>query len=234
MALVTLTDAAKLVRKARTTLMRDIENGRLTKTVLQDGDVRIDTTELVRAYGRLHSPQAAPKPRESGRTSADKTRIALLEERIRSLERVIVLEAELRRVKDQVTTELRARLADKDHLIKILENKILFLEYDRQTQQTRQVPTLEPEQPASDTSVHRAAPATPATPVATAASAAAEAPASPVAPAGAAATMPPAGQTAAASMHASPDVPGGKERRRPPSGPRGWWRRIFGGKPRNH
>lgn len=228
MALVTLTDAAKLVRKARTTLMRDIENGRLTKTVLQDGDVRIDTTELVRAYGHLHNPQAAPKPRESGRTSADKTRIALLEERIRSLERVIVLEAELRRVKDQVTTELRARLADKDHLIKILENKILFLEYDKQTQQTRQVPTLEPEQSASDTSVN------PAVPVAPPASATAEAPASPVAPAGAAATMPSAGQAAAASMHASPDVPGGKERRRPSAGPRGWWRRIFGGKPRNH
>lgn len=229
MALVTLTDAAKLVRKARTTLMRDIENGRLSKTVLQDGDVRIDTTELVRAYGRLHSPQAAPKPRESGRTSADKTRIALLEERIRSLERVIVLEAELRRVKDQVTTELRARLADKDHLIKILESKILFLEYDKQTQQTRQVPTLEPEQPATDTSINPAAPAVSAAPVG---SAAADAPASPVAPAGSAATMPPTGQTAAASMHATPGAPGGKERRRPPTGPRGWWRRLFGGAPR--
>jgi membrane protein involved in colicin uptake len=148
MALVTISDAAKLVRKARTTLMRDIENGRLAKTVLQDGDVRIDTAELLRFYGRLHSPQAAAKPSESRKISAEKTRIALLEERIRSLERVITLEAELRRVKDQVTTELRVRLADKDHLIKILESKILFLEYDKQTQQTRQVPTLEPEQPA--------------------------------------------------------------------------------------
>lgn len=146
MALVNITDAAKLVRKARTTLLRDIENGGLSKTVLQDGDVRIDTAELLRFYGRLHSPQATPKPRETRKDSADKTKIALLEERIRSLERVITLEAELRRVKDQVTTELRMRLADKDHMIKILESKILFLEYDKQTLQSRAVPTLEPEQ----------------------------------------------------------------------------------------
>ncbi len=152
MALVTIDDAAKLVRKARTTLTRDIENGLLTKTVLQDGDIRIDTAELLRAYGRLHPPQAParPKPKATGRTSGDKdkNKIALLEERIRSLERVIALEGELRRVKDQVTTEMRARLADKDHLIKILESKILFLEYD---QQTRAVPTLEPEKPAQST-----------------------------------------------------------------------------------
>ncbi|WP_147383998.1 hypothetical protein [Noviherbaspirillum sedimenti] len=143
MALVSISDAAKLVRKARATLTRDIENGHLTKTVLQDGDIRIDTAELLRAYGRLHNPQAAPK--ETRRITGDKTKIALLEERNRSLERVIVLEAELRRIKDQVTNELRARLADKDHLIKILESKVMFLEYDKQT---RQVPTLEPEQPA--------------------------------------------------------------------------------------
>ena len=151
MALVSISDAAKLVRKARTTLARDIENGRLTKTVLQDGDVRIDTAELVRAYGRVHSPDAAPKAQPARKSSATadkaKIKIALLEERIRSLERVIVLEAELRRVKDQVTTELRARLSDKDNLIKILESKILFLEYDRQIdRQAGQVPTLEPEQ----------------------------------------------------------------------------------------
>ncbi|WP_165973866.1 hypothetical protein [Paucimonas lemoignei] len=179
-----LSDAAKLVRKARTTLLRDIENGRLTRTVLQDGDVRIDTAELLRFYGRLHSPAAAPKPREPRKDPADKNKIALLEERIRSLERVIALEAELRRVKDQVTSELRLRLADKDHMIKILESKILFLEYDKQALQSRAVPTLEPEQavrpPARQpgTSAASAAkpaavpPAAPAAPTATAPTAA--------------------------------------------------------------
>ncbi len=139
MALVSITDAAKLVRKTPATLSRDIEKGFLNKTVLQDGDLRIDTSELLRAYGR--QPPADSAPKKAPRAAAnDKAKIALLEERNRSLERVIALEAELRRVKDQLSTELRARLADKDHLIKILESKILFLEYDKQSQA---VPTLD-------------------------------------------------------------------------------------------
>lgn len=144
MALVSISDAAKLVRKARATVARDIEEGRVAKTVLQDGDIRIDTAELVRAYGRLQPAAATGKP--AARNAGDRHKITLLEERIRSLERVISLESELRRVKDQVTAELRARLSDKDALIKILENKVLFLEYDKQTQT---VPMLTPEPPAA-------------------------------------------------------------------------------------
>ncbi len=139
MALVSISDAAKLVRKTPATLSRDIEKGYLTKTVLQDGDLRIDTAELLRAYGRLQQPEAAPK--KAPRAAAnDRAKMALLIERNRSLERIIALEAELRRVKDQVTTELRARLADKDQLIKTLESKLMFLEYDKQL---RAVPTLD-------------------------------------------------------------------------------------------
>lgn len=282
MALVNISDAAKLVRKARTTVLRDIENGGLTKTVLQDGDVRIDTAELLRFYGRLHSPQATPKPRETRKESTDKTKIALLEERIRSLERVITLEAELRRVKDQVTSELRLRLADKDHIIKILESKILFLEYDLQTLQSRSVPTLEPEQAApsqpkkpggtttattATTAAAKPAPAAPtATPVTASPSATMQAasfgtgkPAAPAASSDAAKAANHAGTTpkpsaptgapqqqttatkpAATTIHtyttparAVPGAPGGVERRRS-SKEGGWWRRLFGGKPRNH
>lgn len=143
MTLVSITDAAKLVGKAKSTLTRDIEQGHLSKTVLQDGDIRIDTNELLRAYGRLHPPKAAER-KPVKRPSSDKAKLVLLEERNRSLERVIALEAELRRVKDQVTNELRARLADKDKIIKTLESKILFLEFD---QQLRAVPTLDPADP---------------------------------------------------------------------------------------
>jgi hypothetical protein len=258
MALVSLSDAAKLVRKARTTLVRDIENGRLNKTVLQDGDVRIDTAELLRAYGRLHSPQAASPPREIRKSSADKTKIALLEERIRSLERVIALEAELRRVKDQVTTELRARLVDKDHMIKILESKIIFLEYDKQIQQARPVPTLEPEVPAPARSAPSNARAAPAATSAQATSAAASAsmppqssarngnaegapkakyatPAAPASPIQATATSPAPStvQTPPPSARSAPGAPGGLERRHAAT-TRGWWQRLFGRRERQN
>lgn len=144
MALVSITDAARLVRKAEATLARDIEKGSLKKTVLQDGDIRVDTNELARTYGQLHDSQPAAKAapaKQARRASNDKAKIALLAERIRSLERIIVLEAELRRVKDQVTTELRARLSDKDRVIQTLENRIRYLEFE---QQLHAVPTLDP------------------------------------------------------------------------------------------
>jgi hypothetical protein len=131
MALVSITEAARLVRKNRSTIYRDIERGRLSKTVSQDGETQIDTSELLRTYGRLHGNDAGGG--DDG-LSREKARLALLEERNRSLERVLALEAELRKVKDQVTNELRARLADKDNVIKVLESKLLFLEYDKQVE----------------------------------------------------------------------------------------------------
>lgn len=130
MALVSVTEAAKLVRKNRSTLYRDIERGRLSKTVTPDGDTQIETSELLRAYGRLH----ANDDDGDEALARERMRTALLEERNRSLERALALEAELRKVKDQVTNELRARLADKDNVIKVLESKLLFLEYDRQVE----------------------------------------------------------------------------------------------------
>lgn len=130
MALISITEAAKLVRRNRSTLYRDIERGRLSKTVTPDGETQIDTAELLRAYGRLHSPDDEPADEQA----RNKMRIALLEERAHALERTLALEAELRKVKDQVTNELRARLADKENMIKVLENKLLFLEYDKQVE----------------------------------------------------------------------------------------------------
>jgi hypothetical protein len=131
MALVSITEAARLVRKNRSTIYRDIERGRLSKTVSQDGETQIDTSELLHTYGRLHGSDASGS--DDG-LSREKVRLALLEERNRSLERALALEAELRKVKDQVTNELRARLTDKDNVIKVLESKLLFLEYDKQVE----------------------------------------------------------------------------------------------------
>ncbi|HYC42247.1 MAG TPA: hypothetical protein VEB70_04585 [Noviherbaspirillum sp.] len=129
MALVSITEAAKLVRRNRSTIYRDIEKGRLSKTVTPDGETQIDTSELLRAYGSLYTAEDGDPVDEPTR---DKIKIALLEERNRSLERALALEAELRKVKDQVTNELRARIADKENVIKVLESKVLFLEYDKQ------------------------------------------------------------------------------------------------------
>jgi len=146
MALVSITEAAKLVRRNRSTIYRDIEKGRLSKTVTPEGETQIDTSELLRAYGSLHTDEDEPGDDHT----RDKIRIALLEERTRSLERALALEAELRKVKDQVTNELRARIADKENVIKVLESKVLFLEYDKQMETHPQEPTLSPESALKD------------------------------------------------------------------------------------
>lgn len=140
MALVSITEAAKLVRRNRSTIYRDIEKGRLSKTVTPDGETQIDTAELLRAYGSLYTDDGDPGDDHS----RDKIKIALLEERNRSLERALALEAELRKVKDQVTNELRARIADKENVIKVLESKVLFLEYDKQMEENPKDSTLSP------------------------------------------------------------------------------------------
>jgi IS30 family transposase len=141
MALVSISEAAKLVRRNRSTIYRDIERGRISKTVSPEGETQIETSELLRAYGRLHSEDEMDEP------SRERMRIAILEERTRALERALALEAELRKVKDQVTHELRARLADKENVIKVLESKVLFLEYDKQVESSEQdaATTLQPE-----------------------------------------------------------------------------------------
>ena len=142
MALVSITEAARLVRRNRSTIYRDIEKGRLSKTITPDGETQIDTSELLRAYGNLYSAEDGDAGDDA---SHDKLRIALLEERNRSLERALALEAELRKVKDQVTNELRARITDKENVIKVLESKVLFLEYDKQMETHPEDNTLPPE-----------------------------------------------------------------------------------------
>ena len=149
--LVSITEAARLAHKGRATVYRDIDKGRLSKTVTESGETAIETSELIRVYGRLYldekngdvrdasgmplgsdgaareaSGDASNRPAE---TLGDSVRVHIMEERIRSLERIIELEADLRKVKDQVTDELRARLDDKNVLIKALENKVMLLEY---------------------------------------------------------------------------------------------------------
>lgn len=149
--LVSISEAARMVRRGRATLYRDIDRGRLHKAISPNGESVLDTAELIRVYGQLFlhgtnndahgAPIIPPVNLEPPTTShfhdipKDETLLRVMEERIHSLERIIALEAELRKVKDQVTLEMRARLDDKDQLIKMLESKIQQLEHDAPAEQ---------------------------------------------------------------------------------------------------
>ena len=56
MAIVSISRAAKLVRKGRQTLYNHNDKGKLSFTQTVDGKPGIDTAELVRVYGKLYMP----------------------------------------------------------------------------------------------------------------------------------------------------------------------------------
>ena len=56
MAIVSISHAAKLVRKGRQTLYNHNDKGKLSFTKTEDGKPGIDTAELQRVYGKLYMP----------------------------------------------------------------------------------------------------------------------------------------------------------------------------------
>lgn len=56
MAIVSISQAAKLVRKGRQTLYNHNEKGKLSFTKTEEGKPGIDTSELERVYGKLYLP----------------------------------------------------------------------------------------------------------------------------------------------------------------------------------
>ncbi len=60
MALLTVRQAAQHVGVTRQTMFRHIKQGKVSATVAHDGELRLDTAELLRVYGPLQSPVESP------------------------------------------------------------------------------------------------------------------------------------------------------------------------------
>lgn len=147
MAVVSVSEAARLVKKSRTSLYSAFKSGQLSKTVMPDGAPGVDTSELLRMYGRLYSSPITDTVQQvlrstdmhSVQDAAHRTeplpvyiQLAIEQERNKNLERVLAIEADLRRVKDQVTDELRAHISEKNRMIQVLESKVVkLLEYTK-------------------------------------------------------------------------------------------------------
>jgi len=71
MAIVSISQAAKLVRKGRQTLYNHNDKGKLSFTKTEDGKPGIDTSELERVYGKLYMP--ANKMKTVGQDSNSET-----------------------------------------------------------------------------------------------------------------------------------------------------------------
>jgi hypothetical protein len=144
MAVVSISEASRLVGKTRQTLYNDRDSGKLSWTTLETGKPGIDTSELQRVYGQLKLNPVGQAVRninfDSGTDSGggagaavDPTVHAVLEtelkgaqQRIELLERMLALEAAARR---QQLESQRSELVAKDQIINVLQSQMKLLEY---------------------------------------------------------------------------------------------------------
>ena len=56
MAIISISEAAKLTGKNRRTLQRHVASGKLTKTIGATGEEGVEISELIRVYGELNRP----------------------------------------------------------------------------------------------------------------------------------------------------------------------------------
>lgn len=100
MAIVSISEAARITGKARSTIQSYIKTGRLSKTTdIHTGVVGIDTSELIRYFGTLKttpiehvvSDQISQQttPNNTSITTGEIHKIALLEKEIELLKQVI-------------------------------------------------------------------------------------------------------------------------------------------------
>ncbi|MBB3219509.1 hypothetical protein [Pseudoduganella umbonata] len=149
MALLTVTEAARLARRSRASIYRDLEKGRLEKVFTADGALKIDSAALARAYGQIGrreepgAPGASPAATDmaiqavlrqvdgaapvAGQVAgqvAESAEMAVLRERLAACEhRIVLLEriAQLEKAARQAAdVTWRARLQGKEEVISAL------------------------------------------------------------------------------------------------------------------
>jgi len=113
-------EAARLAGRGRATIYRDIEKGKLSRSVMPDGKPGVEISELSRVYGALRIVETVETV--SVRQDEAVRDTAILEEKIRSLE------AQLRH-RDEMAVQLQARIDDKNYIIDELKTKVLMIEY---------------------------------------------------------------------------------------------------------
>ncbi len=104
MAIVSVSEATRLVGKSRRTIQRDIAAGKLSKC---DNGKKLDTSELLRVYGSLlNAPNDADKVETTTQNVAPTTTPDVAEMRIR----LAALEAENAALKDHLGSLKQAML----------------------------------------------------------------------------------------------------------------------------
>ena len=121
MAQVTISEAARTVGIARSTIYDHLRRGKLSATRNSAGERRIDTSELSRVYGTVGP---TTQPDAANPTSPD---VAILQAKIE------VLEAQNRLLLDEV----QAGREEKNRLLGLLETRLLKAPKDKRRKKSR-------------------------------------------------------------------------------------------------
>ena len=125
MAIVSISEAAKITGKARSTIQSYIKTGKLSKTTdSHTGIVGIDTSELIRCFGQLITTPIGHVVNEqiSQQTTPDTASITIDE-----FSKINVLEKEIELLKQIIE--------EKDEHNKSLKQAMLMLEHKEQKQE---------------------------------------------------------------------------------------------------
>jgi hypothetical protein len=121
-ARLNVSQAAKAVGKARSTLNRDIDAGKVSVTRNVKGQPFIDVAELERVYGRMVQTLTDPVPIGHAETSQNSDNVAVAE--IQMLrDRLSVLEQERHREREQLTDRIEDLRQERDRLLKVIEEQ---------------------------------------------------------------------------------------------------------------
>ena len=126
MTIVNISEAARLVKKSRTTLYRYIKDGKLSTCIGHNNEDGVDTSELIRVFGILHVT-----PKEQAKVGIDEHSVTHTEtqnEQLLLQEKLIKQEFEIKNLQQKIEF-LEILLEEKNSMVLEKEKRLLLLEY---------------------------------------------------------------------------------------------------------
>jgi len=147
MAIVTISEAARLTGKSRQTLHRHIVTGKLSKCNTEKNGIGIDTSELLRVYGSIKNYSVTPvKNKQTLHKITDNVTHVTIDKN-QQTDTIQQLEKELAILKVKVD-EQEKRINAKQETIDTLKSALKLLEYKQKKDDfgnSNPIPTKEPE-----------------------------------------------------------------------------------------
>lgn len=134
MAIVNISEAARLVKKSRTTLYRYIKDGKLSICTGHNNEDGVDTSELIRVFGILHGTSNEQTKVNIGEHSV--THKEAQGEQLLLQEKLIKQEFEIKNLQQKIEF-LEILLEEKNSMVLEKEKRLLLLEYKNPEENNR-------------------------------------------------------------------------------------------------